>query len=90
MEHFGYMFWLGSCLFVCIVMVIAFYINRLGTINSLEYFNPPVLLRLFLENSIYIQQVATNQNKKPNLISGSRNSKMIKLATLEYFIVVYS
>ena len=84
------MFWLGSYLFVCIVMVIAFYINRLGTINSLEYFNPPVLLKLFLENSVYIQQVATDENKKPNLISGRRNSKMIKLATLEYFILVYS
>ena len=66
-------------------MVIAFYINRLCTINPLENFNPPVLLKPFLENS----NVATkDQNKKSNF--GRRNSKIIKLATLEYFILVYS
>ena len=61
-----------SCISACIMaffffffifMALAFYINRYCTVNFLEYFNPPVLLKLFW------------------------NSKIIKLATLEYFIL---
>ena len=89
MWNFHYMFRLVSCLFVSIVMVIGSYINQFCTINSLEYFNPPILLKSFLENSIHMQQVWL-KNKMSNLISSNRNSKIIKLATLEYFILVYS
>ena len=81
MWNFRYMLRLVSCLFVCIAMVIAFYISQLCTINCLEYLNPPVLFKLFLENPIYIQQVR---------IKIYRNSKIIKLATMEHFIFVYS
>ena len=75
------MFRLASCHFVCIVIVIAFSMSRFWTIDSLEYFNPPVFLKLFLENSICMQQ-SKDPNKKSNLIFGRRNSKTIKLATL--------
>ena len=50
------MFRLVPCLFVCIAKAIAFYGSRFCTINSLEYFNLLVLVKLFLESSIYMQQ----------------------------------
>ena len=66
-----------------------FFINRLCTINCLEYFNPPLLLKPFFGklNLLWTSQV---QNKKSKLITGRRNSKIIKLAALKYFILVYS
>ena len=50
--NFHYLFRLVLWIYVCIVMVIGFNINRLCKINSLEYFNLLVLLKLFLENSV--------------------------------------
>ena len=89
MWNFRYMFLLVSCLFVCIVLVIAFYINRLCTINCLEYFNSLVLLKLILKNSIYIHQVRIKIKSKTKFLA-VETQKVIKLETLEYFILVYS
>ena len=89
MWNFRYIFLLASCLFVFIVIVIAFYINRLCTINCLEYFNSLVLLKLILKNSIYIQQVRIKIRSKTKFLT-VEIQKIIKLATLEYFILVYS
>ena len=54
--------WIVSCLFVCIVMVIACYLNRHGTMNCLEYFNPPVLLKLFF-GKFNLCSTSQDQNK---------------------------
>ena len=53
MWNFRYMFGFVSCFFVCIVLVIAFYINRLYTINPFLA-NIPILYPLkTTENSTF-------------------------------------
>ena len=86
-ENFRYMFRLASCLFVWIVMVIAFYISRLCTIKSLD-----ILILLYSSNFFFgkFNLYATNKdqnknkNKKLNFQCHRKYSLPLK-STPQYF-----
>ena len=86
-KNFRYMFRLVSCLFVWIVMVIAFYISRLCTIKSLD-----ILILLYSSNFFFgkFNLYATNKdqnknkNKKLNFQCHRKYSLPLK-STPQYF-----
>ena len=86
-KNFRYMFRLVSCLFVWIVMVIAFYISRLCTIKSLD-----ILILLYSSNFFFwkFNLYATNKdqnknkNKKLNFWCHRKYSLPLK-STPQYF-----
>ena len=59
------MFRLVPCLFACIAMVMAFYVSRFCTINSLKYFNHPILVKLFRKFNLHA--TSKDQNKKSKI-----------------------
>ena len=77
-----YMFWLASCLFVCIVMMIAFHINRLSPIIP---WNVLILRYYSFFRKFNLYATSKDQNKIHNLTPKRKNSKILILATLELF-----